>query len=75
MCEGVVVGSYSYDAWGNVEIIVDSNSDNIDRDTIYNNPFRYRGYYYDVETEHYYCNFRSYSPELCRLISYDDVGY
>ena len=45
MCNGVVVGSYSYDAWGNVEIIEESNSDSIDIDTLYNNPFRYMGYY------------------------------
>ncbi|MGM9900116.1 MAG: RHS repeat domain-containing protein [Bacilli bacterium] len=75
MCEGVIVGSYSYDAWGNVEIIVDSNSDNIDRDTIYNNPFRYRGYYYDVETSLFWLSSRYYSPELCRFISPDDVSY
>ena len=29
----------------NVEIIEESNSDSIDIDTLYNNPFRYRGYY------------------------------
>ncbi|MGM9899393.1 MAG: RHS repeat-associated core domain-containing protein, partial [Bacilli bacterium] len=75
MCNGVVVGSYSYDAWGNVEIIEESNSDSIDIDTLYNNPFRYRGYYYDVETSLFWLSSRYYSPELCRFISPDDIEY
>ena len=39
------------------------------------NPFRYRGYYYDVETSLYYCNTRYYSPKLCRWISPDSTEY
>ncbi len=35
------------------------------------NPFRYRGYYYDVETGFYYLNSRYYNPEWCRFISPD----
>ena len=39
------------------------------------NPFIYKGYYYDEETELYYCNTRYYSPEIGRWISIDDVDY
>ena len=39
------------------------------------NRFIYKGYYYDVETQLFYCNSRYYSPELCRFINPDDVGY
>ncbi len=39
------------------------------------NPYRYRGYYYDTETNLYYLINRYYSPELCRFISADDVTY
>ena len=39
------------------------------------NPFLYKGYYYDEETQLFYCNSRYYSPELCRFISPDDVSY
>ena len=39
------------------------------------NPFRYKGYYYDVETQLFYCNSRYYSPELCRFISPDSIEY
>ena len=35
----------------------------------------YKGYYYDEETELYYCNTRYYSPEIGRWISIDDIDY
>lgn len=37
------------------------------------NPFRYRGYYYDIETSLYYLNSRYYDPEIGRFINADDV--
>lgn len=39
------------------------------------NPFRYRGYYFDVETDLYYLNSRYYDPELGRFINADDISY
>ncbi len=39
------------------------------------NPFRYRGYYYDTETELYYLQTRYYDPELGRFISQDSLEY
>ena len=39
------------------------------------NPIRYRGYYYDTETDLYYLQSRYYNPELCRFISNDDFTY
>ena len=38
------------------------------------NPFRYRGYYYDVETNLYYLNSRYYDPETGRFITIDDIS-
>ena len=38
------------------------------------NPFRYRGYYYDVETNLYYLNSRYYDPEIGRFITIDDIS-
>ena len=35
------------------------------------NPFRYRGYFYDVETQWYYLQSRYYNPNWCRFISLD----
>ena len=39
------------------------------------NPFRYRGYYYDEETNLYYLQSRYYDPTVCRFINADDVAY
>lgn len=42
------------------------------------NPFRYRGYYYDVETEFYYLGSRYYDAEVGRFVNADgelsDIG-
>ncbi len=32
---------------------------------------RYKGYYYDSETQMYYCKSRCYNPDICRWISDD----
>lgn len=37
------------------------------------NPFRYRGYYYDDEIELYYLNQRYYNPEWSRFINADTL--
>ena len=39
------------------------------------NPFRYRSYYYDTETNLYYLNSRYYDPEISRFINADDIEY
>ena len=38
-----------------------------------NNPFRYRGYYYDVESGLYYLNSRYYDPQTGRFINADEL--
>ena len=73
---GAVVVRYIYDAWGN-HAVLDANGNDIDDpDHIGNlNPFRYRGYYYDVETGLYFLQTRYYDPETGRFISQDGVEY
>ena len=66
--KGKVVASYSYDAWG-VCTIVSDNTGIIARV----NPFRYRGYYYDVEIGLYYLQSRYYDPRVCRFINVDEA--
>ncbi len=63
--EGNVVAKYRYDAYGNI-IYSTGNMAAI-------NPIRYRGYYYDTETNWYYLNSRYYNPEWGRFISPDSV--
>ena len=64
--DGAKVASYAYDAWGNCT--ASGNMAPI-------NPIRYRGYYWDSETNWYYLNARYYSPEFRRFISPDDTSY
>ena len=46
------------------------------KDTIgVKNPMRYKGYYYDSETQMYYCKSRYYNPDFCRWISGDSEKY
>ena len=65
------VARYSYDAWGVPEIKLDSSPCQIA--TI--NPFRYRGYYYDEDTNLYYLQSRYYNSSIGRFLNSDDVDY
>ena len=62
---GNVLATYEYDAWG--KLISSSGS----LATI--NPLRYRGYYYDTETELYYLSSRYYDPKVSRFINADST--
>ena len=64
------VATYAYTGYG--EHVVHNYTSNNIGDI---NPFRYRGYYYDVETNLFLVSSRYYSPELCRWISPDDIEY
>ncbi len=66
--DGNVVVEYTYDSWGKQVSITGALADTIGQI----NPLRYRGYYYDTETELYYLQSRYYSPDLMRFISQDD---
>ena len=64
-----VVVEYAYDSWGNVVSITGSLASTLGQD----NPFRYRGYYFDSETGLYYLNSRYYDANTGRFINAD--GY
>ncbi len=64
-----VVVNYTYDSWGNVASITGSMADTLGHD----NPFRYRGYYFDNDTGLYYLNSRYYDANTGRFINAD--GY
>ena len=73
---GNIVVKYVYDAWGNHKVLDAAGTENTSDDFIGNiNPIRYRGYYYDRETNLYYLISRYYDPETGRFISPDQVGY
>ena len=63
---GVVM--YQYDAWGNMTACYDTSDDGM---LSIINPYAYRGYFYEFETNTYFLKSRYYNPELCRFISAD----
>ena len=71
--EGEQICSYIYDAWGNCTVSLESGISTLES-SIANtlNPFRYRGYYLDVETGLYYLQSRYYNPNWGRFISPDN---
>ena len=64
---GEVVVEYSYDPWGNILAVNGSLASTLGSD----NPFRYRGYYYDTESCFYYLNSRYYDAKVCRFVNAD----
>ena len=73
--QGYVVLRYEYDAWGVCKIYNTNGNVVTNTDSVDSNPFRYRGYYYDVETGLYYLPARYYDPTTGRFISADDIEY
>ena len=63
---GTCVVEYEYDAWGRCSIIRDTNT------IAYINPIRYRGYYYDSDTDLYYLQSRYYDANTGRFINADE---
>ena len=64
---GSQVVSYRYNSWGKPLATTDTTTEKAGTW----NPFRYRGYCWDEETELYYVGSRYYDPEVCRFISPD----
>ena len=60
---GAKVVTYTYNAWGKLMSMTGN------MELAVNNPFRYRGYYYDVESGLYYLNSRYYDPQTGRFIN------
>ena len=60
----------------NHKVLNANGTENTDAGFIGNiNPFRYRGCYYDEETNLYYLQSRYYDPEIRRFINADDITY
>ena len=64
---GATVVEYAYDSWGKLLSCTGTLATTLGA----LNPFRYRGYVYDEETQWYYLKSRYYDPETCRFISAD----
>ena len=71
---GDQIGTYTYTAWGEVSSKFNKGRTVLEFNILFTmNPFRYRGYYYDVETGWYYLQSRYYNPEWGRFLNAD--GY
>ena len=64
---GETVVRYRYDAWGACTILSDNSGIRLG----FFNPYRYRGYYYDRESNLYYLQSRYYDPIVGRFINAD----
>ena len=64
---GKLAVTYTYDAWGKLVKLEDSTANSVGSQ----NPFRYKGYYYDTETSLYYLQTRYYDPDTGRFINAD----
>jgi RHS repeat-associated protein len=62
---GTTVGTYYYDAFGNI----------VSQTGSFNNNITYAGYQYDSETGLYYLNSRMYDPVTARFLQQDDPSY
>ena len=65
---GTKVVEYIYNAWGEVTTNYLTTQS---LTALYQNPFRYRGYYYDSITGFYYVSSRYYDPEIGRWLNAD----
>ena len=73
---GSIAAKYSYDAWGTPIAITDGAGNNVSGNAAHIaniNPFRYRGYFYDVETGLYYLQSRYYDPQVGRFLNADGI--
>jgi len=72
---GSLFATYDYDAWGKVLRVSDANGNLITSTTNFANinPFRYRGYYYDTDSELYYLQSRYYDPTTGRFVNADVI--
>ena len=71
---GSIAAKYSYDAWGTPIAITDGAGNDVSGNAAHIanvNPFRYRGYFYDVETGLYYLQSRYYDPQVGRFVNAD----
>ena len=76
LSNGNLYARYIYDSWGNIVSVRNPNGYEIADPNHYahQNPFRYRGYYYDAESGLYYLQSRYYDPVTGRFVNADDTS-
>lgn len=69
---GTKLISYTYDAWGNFTLTYHNGGAST---KAIDNPFTYRGYYYEKDLNLYYLCTRYYDSKICRFINADSALY
>ena len=72
--DGNIVAEYGYSGYGEHGYILNGAGQSVKDDPTHIaniNPFRFKGYYFDAETEFYYLNTRYYDPYVCRFLNAD----
>jgi RHS repeat-associated protein len=71
-----LIATYEYDEWGKVKTVRDATGAILTSPAhlANRNPFRYRGYHYDIETGFYYLQSRYYDPAISRFINADSYA-
>ena len=70
------VAEYIYDAWGNHKVLDGNSVEVTDPAHIaHQNPFRYRGYFWDSDLQLYYIQGRYYDPQIGRFINVDSLEH
>ena len=71
-----LIATYEYDEWGKVKTVRDATGAILTSPAhlANRNPFRYRGYHYDIETGFYYLQSRYYDPAISRFINADEYA-
>ncbi len=74
--DGTLYARYVYDTWGNTIKIIDASGTEITEpaNLAKQNPFRYRGYYFDTESGLYYLQSRYYDPVTGRFVNGDSIA-
>ncbi|MBP5342989.1 RHS repeat-associated core domain-containing protein [bacterium] len=70
-----IIAEYNYTAYGLYSINNLSNSNTIDYEFVEYNPFTYRSYYHNHESNLYYLINRYYSPDIEMFITPDSFNY
>ena len=68
---GNLMVKYNYNAWGDNVTTIGTLASTVGSE----NPFRYKGYYFDEELNMYYCHTRYYMPRWCRWLNEDNTNY
>lgn len=66
--DGTRLVGYESNAYGNTYVYFDNSANSLAEI----NPFRYKGYYFDKESQMFYCTTRYYVPEWCRWLNIDN---